>query len=122
MRRVVTGLLTVLAIGACSEAPPRQYGLEENVCGVNGGKWTRVCGEKDYRCLSPYADAGKACSDSSDCEGECVADIVELGPGTEPIFVEPGMKVVGKCQLYDDPCGNRIFVDDGIAMPAVKRN
>jgi hypothetical protein len=32
------------------------------------------------------------------------------------------MKVVGKCQLYDDPCGNRIFVDDGIAMPAVKRN
>ena len=58
------------------------------------------------RCIQPFPDAGKACSGSEDCLGECrLADF-----GDTP---EPGTPAEGVCQADDAPFGCHTVVEDG---------
>jgi hypothetical protein len=47
-------------------------------------------------CVVAYKDAGKVCSDSSQCEGRCIGDRDET---------PPGQRVAGRCEADNDPCG-----------------
>lgn len=50
---------------------------KQKICEQDGGKWTP--GEPQYggqRCIKTYADAGKKCTNSNQCLGGCVTNIV----------------------------------------------
>jgi hypothetical protein len=62
-------------------------------CHARGGSIRKVGINMDPACVVRFRDAGKACSDSSDCEGMCIApyrnDLDEGSPST------------GRCQADD---------------------
>jgi len=50
---------------------------KQEVCEKEGGMWTP--GEPEYgggRCIKVYADAGKKCTNSNQCLGDCVTNII----------------------------------------------
>ena len=82
------------------------YSIEsEKVCDKQGGKWKKVGRQQAYACVLPANDAGKACSDSSECEVTCV---------TGKNQVEAGQKVSGVCLETTDLFGCRAYVSKGI--------
>lgn len=97
-----------------------------SACTEQGGDWRQVCPARVYQCVKPYPDAGKACNDSSECEGECLFELVTLcdegGECKEPEVPEPGSRVTGTCQRDDDPCGSFVLVQDGLAQPIIHRD
>ncbi|HTU68329.1 MAG TPA: hypothetical protein VMF52_20470 [Steroidobacteraceae bacterium] len=73
-------------------------------CAARGGAIRPVCRRQIPRCLVPFADAGKACTDNSQCQGKCLVDssVQNTGPS-----------ITGRCQTDDDPCGCKIEVVNG---------
>ncbi len=67
-------------------------------CEAAGG--TMVIGLAGPQCARPEPDAGKACNDSKDCSGVCLAETRSCSPVT-PFFgchdVLQGGKAVGLC-------------------------
>lgn len=49
-----------------------------------------------WKCITPYADAGKSCTDSSQCQGDCQIPVTTQ-PGTAPI--------TGTCQTDNNRFG-----------------
>lgn len=99
-------LLAVTLLFACSAPaaeqvvasrpdPKTQMDLPPAACQAAGGAITKVCRRQVERCLVPYADAGKACSDDADCQGMCLMANGEAKPEGN----------VGTCQKDPDPCG-----------------
>jgi hypothetical protein len=56
----------------------------------------------------PHGDAGKSCTDSSECLGECVADTA----------AQNGSRATGHCSRGDEDtrCADKKLVKDGIVM------
>ena len=73
---------------------PEQKPLEEKArpeCTAKGGKVRPVCRSGRLMSVVAYPDAGKACSNNSDCaSNKCIAD-----PENGPI----GAPVAGKCKV-----------------------
>src|SRR5262245_26889617 len=42
-------------------------------CMAKGGEWRPVCRMQQPACVLTFKDAGKACKDGDDCEGDCMA-------------------------------------------------
>ncbi len=79
---------------------------ERQACEAAGGEVHRA-GILGYdNCILPYADAGKTCSDSSDCLGDCRM----TWPGAQPEET-----VTGTCQINDSPFGCFQTVENGRA-------
>jgi hypothetical protein len=85
------------------------------------GRWDRVCMSQQYTCLTRYRDAGKACTDSSQCQGKCLVDMtvtcVRGAECTDPPRPEPGQPFTGQCQRDDEHCGSFIEIRKGRAEP-----
>tara|TARA_X000001316_G_scaffold6537_1_gene1601 strand:+ start:1621 stop:2190 length:570 start_codon:yes stop_codon:yes gene_type:complete len=62
------------------------------------------------QCIQRFADAGKACSDNSDCLGQCRLTSSADMPGQD-------VKVTGTCQVTDTPFGCYATVEHGRATP-----
>jgi len=85
MRRLVTVLLGGLALAGCSpaQAPAPQAGGQSfprelsagdrAACIASGGRVERRGRIGAELCVRPLADAGKACTDTAQCQGKCVA-------------------------------------------------
>lgn len=83
--------------------------VDQEACAAAGGE-VRMEGMLGlYRCVKPYADAGKACRSSDDCEGKCLAS----GPEAT------GEDAVGVCQANDSPFGCYAEVEDGKVTNAI---
>lgn len=81
---------------------PEQARLD---CLAKGGKIRAVCRAARLVCVVAYSDAGKACTDNSQCtSNKCVAE-----PAAGPI----GAPVTGKCKVTNDPCGCTTMVKNG---------
>jgi len=59
----------ILALAACASHPV----VDKAQCKIQGGTVQGVGMFATPACVIPYADAGKACSDKSDCLGMCKA-------------------------------------------------
>ena len=105
----------VFSVAACAPAQltantlvPPQKPVDEQMrldCVAKGGKIRPVCRSARLMCVVAYPDAGKACSNNSDCaSNKCVAD-----PAAGPI----GAPVAGKCKVTNDPCGCITTVKNG---------
>jgi hypothetical protein len=75
-------------------------------------------GKRGAASFTCFADAGKACSDGSDCQGDCLVPR-DRTSRTLPI----GAEVMGQCQATSSPFGCRATVEKGrVATPWVCRD
>jgi hypothetical protein len=121
MRLLLTGLALALSLSgfACHRdgsspppaAGPRKTPQNEAECRACNGKWGVHGMLEVSSCLCPTRDAGKACKDGLDCEGECEVvdgkvEITEPGPPPRGYFV-------GRCTAFDHVFGCRKLLMDG---------
>lgn len=87
------------------------YCYPENTasCSAKGGTLRVVCMSGSLMCVIRAPDAGKACSDSSECSIACLAG--DDRPANKDLPVR------GRCQEDNDPCGCRVFVKNGKIDP-----
>ena len=104
----------LVIVSGCA-APRSSERLE---CAASGGEWRKVCVAQVYTCVRPYLDAGKSCSGSEQCEGDCAVDMTVycegVGRFSEPPSPKVGEHFVGTCQVDDDPCSPKVIVEGGI--------
>lgn len=104
----------VLAVAACapSPAPPADTpavirSLSPSECEARGGAMTPVGRMQTVQCVIRYADAGKACTDGAQCQGDC---------RTEPtVTAREGQSVRGVCQATSNRFGCFTTIRDGKA-------
>jgi putative hemolysin len=107
-----------LALAACSPTPapepvvpvaetyePPKMTVTSSTCTARGGEMQRVGRAQTWQCVVKYADAGKRCTDASQCEGQC-----EIA-GNSGIL--PGAAATGVCQADSNRFGCRTTVKDG---------
>ena len=93
--------LSGLALAGCAPQPaaapesgPQSYPRElsaadRTACTAGGGRVERRGRLQAETCVHPFADAGKACTDSAECAGKCVS----IGNSSEA--------TAGQCQADD---------------------
>ena len=86
-------------------APVQGDAAEVAACDARGGDMRPVCRMQSLQCVIDYSDAGRACRDGDDCQGDCRADVGATA----------GAPVTGQCQASSDPCGCFTTVEDGRA-------
>ena len=108
-------------VAGCSGEPEKPVTKDATACAASGGDWVRACIGGTYSCVVPYPDAGKSCTDSSQCAGECIIELVirceKNGDCTDPVVPEPGTAVTGVCKRLPRTCGSVVLVEDGKASP-----
>ena len=105
----LTMAAAALAFSACAPNqgdPPDATPKDQIACEAQGGDWRREGLLGEYMCVLPYADAGEACTDGDQCDGDCR---LEYGPSHKP-GTEP---VTGVCQANSSPFVCFATVEDG---------
>lgn len=87
--------------------------IDQAACQSAGGEVRQEGMLGMYRCVTPYADAGKACRSGAECAGKCLAP-----PETET-GGDPDAEVVGVCQTDDSPFGCYAEVENGKIAHAI---
>lgn len=120
MKRLVT-IAALLLAAACQPAPEKgDYGFGNEPapvavpesqaaadCLARNGTMQPVGRMQTLQCVVLYPDAGKRCTDSDQCAGECrTPDATRPGQGAA---------VVGLCQATSNPFGCFTRVEDGKA-------
>lgn len=113
MRALIAGVVFAIAM-LCGCTPvsdsesiqaAEASGIDVKACRAAGGSIRPVCKRQVPACVTPYQDAGRRCTDSSQCDGRCILEIDH-----EPA---PDEQVWGRCEQDDDPCGCKIEVVGG---------
>jgi hypothetical protein len=106
---------TFAVLAACAQTVASRPGDSTDIanCAARGGVVDTVGRMQREVCRVPYADAGKACSDKSDCTARCILDREE--GDTEPA----GGSVTGKCQQYETQFGCFSEVDGGKVVSTI---
>ncbi|WP_292052528.1 hypothetical protein [Brevundimonas sp. UBA5866] len=82
-------------------------------CAAQGGTFKPVGRAQTMRCVLNYSDAGKICSDSSQCQGDCLAEPATTGSTTA------GSATHGRCAPTSDRFGCRTEIRNGVAQPTL---
>ena len=105
--------LSLLAIGTAAIAQKNQKLTVEaqRQCLVSGGKLATMGLSGNQGCVHPTRDAGKSCTDGTQCTAGCFLDERQAS------FKRPkaGAKVAGVCAPTDFPFGCRTAVVNGKA-------
>jgi hypothetical protein len=112
----LTAAIAALMLSACA-APSAQQAAEPAPsaqtlaaqCSAKGGSIQPVGKAQIPTCVVPYADAGKACTDKSQCEGACILE------GN----LEPASDVTGQCQKTNRQFGCYAKVVNGKSTGAI---
>ena len=82
-------------------------------CEAAGGRWGRIGISPREACNLPASDGGADCSDGSECEGACLA---ELTPQQMESLRKGGsVEAAGKCTPWRITVGCQARVEDGKA-------
>ena len=93
---------------------PKANRAERKACIAAGGAVSPQ-GLAGYEmCVLPYKDAGKTCSDSSECLGQCRAQSLST-----PQQSEATQAVKGQCQANNIPFGCYSEIIDGTVQPGL---
>jgi len=104
-----SSVATLIILGllfTCSQTPVVKPDIPqtEQECLARGGNWTHIgLPGMPKRCDLKATDGGKKCTDSSQCEGECMA----------PEAAQEGDTIEGSCSEYILVFGCKRFVEDG---------
>jgi hypothetical protein len=85
--------------------------IDKEACAARNGEIRQEGLLGTWRCVVPYADAGKACRDKADCEGKCL-----LSPESDAVT---GAEATGVCQANDSPFGCYAEIVDGKVQAAL---
>ncbi len=120
MRLKAVLLAAGLVLAACSPMPtpapalplqdepePPKMTVTTSSCTARGGEMRQVGRMQTWQCVVKYADAGKRCTDASQCEGDC-----EIAGNSS---VAPGARATGVCQADSNRFGCRTTIKDGKA-------
>ncbi len=125
--RFLASLALAALLAACSSTPPaadttaqpaapdtpeatEAYQEARDVdCRAAGGTLQPLGRLQRVQCVIPYADAGKSCTDGSQCAGDCVTETAH----------QDGAQVAGQCQADDRPFGCFAKVEDGRATGGI---
>ncbi len=88
---------------------PKLSTLERATCVATGGTVERAGILGAERCTRPYRDAGMICSDSSQCQGKCIAGTAGANQAS----------TTGTCQETDNPFGCYAEVRNGQTGPGL---
>jgi hypothetical protein len=107
----VIGIAVLLSLMGCASRLDRARAealkkIDVAQCQKDGGEIRGVCMFGFPACVKRFSDAGKACTDSSQCEGMCWVQENTLNR-------EPGPTTSGVCQDTTDTCGCWEEVKDG---------
>ncbi|HEX2793708.1 MAG TPA: hypothetical protein VHN58_04695 [Croceicoccus sp.] len=96
-----------------AQGPVSTVAVDAGTCNAAGGFLDRRGRMQSEICVHPYADAGKACRDSQECDGKCVT-----GAQAEPGEAVDG-QLVGQCQADDALFGCYAEIVDGKRVRAI---
>lgn len=89
----------------------RAYAIpHKKVCEEEGGEWKKLGMQQHESCVLPANDAGKACTDSAQCEVACVVQAVDA---------EPGTRQEGGCLQSTNLFGCHAYMSNGIVEPTL---
>ena len=115
MFKSILAAALALVMVSCAPAPPPPVVASASpdvaACTARGGTVRPVCRMQRPACVIAYSDAGKTCSDKSDCQGR------GLHEGEPP--TDPTSAVTGRCQATSDPCGYFTTVVKGRMGPGL---
>jgi hypothetical protein len=102
MRAAITLPFVLLQIGCAypMDTEPPAYPADPHGCPWRGGHIERRGMFGDRVCVTPYPDAGRACTDSSQCAGRCL-----LSYGSPEVTIQShpiGREAAGQCEA-DSP-------------------
>ena len=117
--------MAALTLAACTQAgegggtPPSASPMPEKVmsaadaaaCESSGGGVDVRGRLQAEMCVHPFADAGKQCSDSSQCEGKCIASASAAEGESDT--------AAGSCQADDRLFGCYAELEDGQRVRAI---
>jgi len=114
MIRTISALVAFAALTACAPSTPAPTPLTasqnlEASCTARGGKIQHVGRIQMPTCVVPFADAGKACTDKAQCQGDCILE------GN----MEDKGSVTGQCQQSNVQFGCFARVVNGQATRAM---
>ena len=93
-------------------ADPENFNeTDQKACIDFGGTYTRAGLLGYYNCFVDYADGGKTCSDSGDCQGRCRA--------TNGFDSDAQGGQTGTCQRTDSPFGCYSEIVGGVVQPGL---
>lgn len=121
MRILVVAAMALLA-AACSPVTgasgagspggaPLVQSADAASCAARGGEIQRVGRLQSQQCIIKYTDAGKACTDASQCQGECRA--------TGALDVAAGTAATGQCQANSNRFGCHARIENGKITAAI---
>jgi len=84
---------------------------DEASCLALGGRWDRIGMNPRKQCNLPTADAGRVCSDSSDCEGTCLAGLTDSQ--MNDARAGKSIKITGACTPWRITVGCQARVQSG---------
>ena len=111
--RALLILCVGITLAACSQIDSRPVGAKPTIptteaeCLDRGGSWTTLglpMPDKPKTCDLKASDAGKVCTDSTQCQGACLA----------PPGAVSGGAATGACSAYLTNAGNLLLVTDGV--------
>jgi len=119
-------VLAALLMAACQPVPEKgDYGFGNEPapvavaespaaaeCLARGGRMQPLGRMQTMQCVVPHADAGKRCTDSDQCVGQCRI-------GNEAARAAAGASVAGQCQADSNPFGCYTTVEDGKAQATI---
>ena len=107
----IDGRPLVSADGVVDSSVQQALNADPAACAKAGGEVRPVCRMQKPMCVVTFADANKACSDSSECgSGRC------LSVNTT---ATSGQAAKGQCSPTNDPCGCYQRIEDGVALPTL---
>ena len=107
----IDGRPLVSADGVIDSSVQQALTANPAACAKAGGEVRPVCRMQKSMCVVTFADANKACSDSSECgSGRC------LSVNTT---ATAGQAAKGQCAPTNDPCGCYQRIEDGVALPTL---
>ena len=71
--------------------------VDKESCELKGGLWKKAGMVQAYMCTIPYKDAGKTCTDSSQCFGRCIYTNFD-DSRLRNVSTGNKLQVTGKCE------------------------
>jgi hypothetical protein len=120
MRRVMA-LPALAALLSCAPAPPPTAATHRAdaaaACRARGGSIQGRAMFGNRRCVIPFADAGRSCTDSGQCAGRCLHDY--RGSAYSLAGPPPEREGVGRCEADDSIFGCHSEIRNGRIMRPV---
>lgn len=114
--RLLATVTALVFLAACAPSPEMAGGSPERQvnarsCARQGGAIRRVGMSQSPACVIPHADAGRRCTDGSQCAGRCLLNRDDPANDAQ-LSVPPGQSV-GRCEASNITFGCLATVDNG---------